>query len=78
MHTPDWHYPLTGDSQAIEYACIPIRNVYEEEHNARLAKAQREAIEDERRIKTKELFTYCMRHSDKETWDEGACTTRWV
>lgn len=83
MHTLELTLPFDGlDSQAIEYALYSrdVKRVRQdlEEHNARLAKAQREAIEDERRIKTKELFTYCMRNSDKETWDEGAYTTRWV
>jgi hypothetical protein len=70
------------DARAITHALYArdIERVRKEieENNAQIDEAKRKALEDERKWKTKELFDYCNRHMDKETWDDGAYGTRWV
>jgi len=70
------------DSRAIEYA-LYSRDVERvrteiEENNARLDEAKRKAKDHENSCKARDLFTYCNRHTDKETWDDEAYKTREV
>ncbi len=70
------------DARAITFA-LHARDVKRvrkeiEENNARLDEEKQKAIENERSCKARDLFDYCNRHTDKETWDDGAYKTRWV
>lgn len=83
MYTLELNLPYDElDARAITFA-LHARDIDRvrkeiEETNAQIDEAKRKAINDEKSWKAKELFDYCMHHSDKETWDEGAYTTRWV
>lgn len=82
-HTLELNIPYTElDERAIRYA-VHAREVEKvrkevEENNAKLDREKREAAENVQKCKTRDLFDYCNRHMDKETFDDNAYSTRWV
>ena len=70
------------DSRAIEYA-LNARDISKirkgiEEHNAKLDEERKKEIAHVQSCKTRDLFTYCNRHMDKETFDKDSYKTRFV
>lgn len=73
MYTLELSIPYDNlDSRTIDLA-LHARDVERvrkeiEENNARIDEAKRKEKEHERSCKVRDLFDYCNRHTDKETW----------
>lgn len=72
------------DSRAIDYVKKHrIENLKKiiaemEEHNRRIEIEQAKKFQDTASELAKDIYTYCHRHTDKETVDDNAFTTRFV